>query len=76
LRAVIVSLEETFDLDSTSFEVISAFDAAMSKSGKHLLLARVHDHVRDVLLAGGLTSLVTRCSYSVDDAIRALKDAV
>ncbi|MDE2385539.1 MAG: SulP family inorganic anion transporter [Alphaproteobacteria bacterium] len=69
VRAIIVSLEETFDLDSTSFEVIAAFDAAMSKAGKHLLLARVHDHVRDVLLAGGLTSLISRCSYSVDDAV-------
>lgn len=71
VRAVVVSLEETFDLDSTAFEVLAAFDAAMAKAGKELLLARVHDHVRDVLAAGGLKSLISRCSYSVDDAVRA-----
>jgi MFS superfamily sulfate permease-like transporter len=71
VRAVVVSLEETFDLDSTAFEVVAAFDAAMAKAGKELLLARVHDHVRDVLAAGGLKGLISRCSYSVDDAVRA-----
>jgi len=68
-KAVIVSLEESADLDSTSFEVIAAFDTSMKKAGKKLQLARVHDHVRDVLQAGGLSDLVSRCSYSVDDAV-------
>ena len=72
LKAVIVSLEESADLDSTSYEVIAAFDTAMKKAGKKLQLARVHDQVRDVLLAGRLDSLVGRCSYSVDDAVAAV----
>jgi MFS superfamily sulfate permease-like transporter len=72
LKGVIVSLEESIDLDSTSFEVIAAFDASMTKMGKELRLARVHDAVRDVLAAGGLQTLTARCSYSVDDAVAAL----
>jgi anti-anti-sigma factor len=72
VRAVIVSLEESFDLDSTALEVIASFDAAMAKSGKELVLARVHDHVRDALQAGGLDQLLQRCHYSVDGAVEAL----
>lgn len=73
VRAIIVSLEESFDLDSTALEVIASFDAVVVKSGKVLLLARVHDHVRDVLLAGGLGDLLKRCHYSVDGAVQALE---
>jgi len=72
LKGIIVSLEESIDLDSTSFEVIAAFDAAMTKAGKVLQLARVHDSVRDVLASGGLHTLTARCNYSVDDAVAAL----
>jgi MFS superfamily sulfate permease-like transporter len=72
VRAVIVSLEESYDLDSTALEIITAFDAVMAKSGKVLLLARVHDHVRDALVAGGLGDLLERCHYSVDGAVQAL----
>ncbi|MEO9168895.1 MAG: STAS domain-containing protein, partial [Aestuariivirga sp.] len=72
LKGVIVSLEESIDLDSTSFEVIAAFDASMKKAGKELRLARVHDAVRDVLDSGGLRTLTARCNYSVDDAVAAL----
>ncbi|HEY5362976.1 MAG TPA: STAS domain-containing protein, partial [Aestuariivirga sp.] len=72
LKGIIVSLEESIDLDSTSFEVIAAFDAAMTKTGKDVQLARVHDRVRDVLASGGLHTLTARCNYSVDDAVAAL----
>jgi MFS superfamily sulfate permease-like transporter len=72
VRAVIVSLEESFDLDSTALEVIASFDAVMAKSGKQLLLARVHDHVRDALVSAGLADLQSRCHYSVDGAVLAL----
>ncbi len=72
VRAVIVSLEESYDLDSTALEVIVSFDAAMAKSGKQLLLARVHDHVRDAMQAGGMDGLLKRCHYSVDGAAQAL----
>lgn len=70
INAIIISLEESVDLDSTSFEVLSAFDAEAARTGKLLLLARVHDQVRDVLLAGGKKELVTRCTFSVADAVK------
>ena len=72
LRAVIVSLEESFDLDSTTFEALDSFDRALARAGLRLWLARAHDHVRDVLTAGGAADLMTRVSYSVDDAVSAL----
>lgn len=72
VRAVIVSLEESYDLDSTALEVIASFDAAMAKSGKQLLLARVHDHVRDAFQAGNMVELLKRSHYSVDGAVQAL----
>ncbi len=72
-RAIIVSLEECYDLDSTSLDALLAFDAAMRVAGIRVQLARVHDHVRDVLAAGGASDLLTRCSYSVDDAVEALR---
>lgn len=72
-RAVIVSLEESSDLDSTAFEALAAFDAAMAGLGKVLWLARVHDHVRDVLAAGGADGLLARATYSVDDAVTAVE---
>lgn len=72
IHTVIVSLEESFDLDSTSLEVIASFDGVMAKSGKQLHLARVHDHVRDALRAADLHDLLQRCHYSVDAAVEAL----
>jgi hypothetical protein len=36
-------------------------------------LARVHDRVRDLLLAVEETDLPSRSSYSVDDAVTALR---
>ena len=45
-----------------------AFDALVAAQGMRLQLARVHDHVRDVLAAGTASGLIARSSYSVDDA--------
>ena len=58
---VIVSLEESSDLDSTALEALIEFDQRMCRRGRNLLLARVRDPVRDLLRAG-------RCYYSVADA--------
>lgn len=71
-KSVIISLEETFDLDSSGLDALIAFDAAMIRDGVHVQLARVHDHVRDVLTSGAATGLLARSSYSVDDAVSAL----
>lgn len=73
LRAVVVSLEESFDLDSTALEALMEFDAVMRGAGLHLQIARAHDHVRDLLEAAGARDLRARCSYSVDDAVAAVE---
>ncbi|MDR3372953.1 MAG: SulP family inorganic anion transporter [Ancalomicrobiaceae bacterium] len=73
IEAVILSLEETFDLDSTSLEALMEFDARIAGLGLELRLARVRDHVRDVLIRAGAVDLVDRASYSVDDAVEAAR---
>jgi MFS superfamily sulfate permease-like transporter len=71
-RAVILSVEESFDLDSTALDALGEFDTLLSKSGVRLQLARVHDRVHDLILLAGSADLAARCSYSVDDAVAAL----
>jgi MFS superfamily sulfate permease-like transporter len=75
-RAVVVSLEESVDLDSTALDALLEFDAAMTRRGLSVRLARVHDHVRDLLTAAGADQLVARSSYSVDDAVQASRQDV
>ncbi len=70
-KAVVVSLEESHDLDSTALDALIEFDAEMRKDGVQLRLARAHDQVRDLLDASGARDLAARCDYSVDDAVRA-----
>ncbi|MBN8819494.1 MAG: SulP family inorganic anion transporter [Sphingomonas sp.] len=73
IRAVILSLEESYDLDSTALEALLEFDSAMAQAGLRVQLARLHDLARDLLAAAGGTDLDTRSSYSVDDAVTAVK---
>jgi len=68
-RAIVLSLEETSDLDTSALDALGGFDAAMARAGIRVQLARVHDHVRDVLATDGAAGLLARSSYSVDDAI-------
>jgi MFS superfamily sulfate permease-like transporter len=72
LHIVIVSLEESFDIDSTALDALIEFDGRLVKRGLELHLARVHDHVRDLLVTAGADVLVRRSSYSVDDAVASL----
>ena len=74
LKAIVLSLEETFDLDSTTLDTLVALDRTVTAKGLRLQLARVHDHVRDVLAAAGETGLIARSSYSVDDAVAMLAE--
>lgn len=75
VRAVVISLEESFDLDSTALEVLIEADAAFRARGIRVQLARAHDRVRDLLAASGASDLPARSSYSVDDAVVALARA-
>ena len=73
IKAIIVSLEESFDLDSTAADSLMEFDKQMQARGIWVQIARVRDHIRDLLKAVGAHDLVTRSSYSVDDAVEHLK---
>lgn len=72
LRAAVLSLEESFDLDSTALDVLIEFEARLCQGRMVLHLARVHDRPRDLLAAAGADSIVRRSFYSVDDAVTAL----
>lgn len=74
LRAVVVSLEESFDLDSTALDALIELDQRLARRGTSLRLARVQDHVRDLLAAAAAPGLLARSSYSVDDAVAALDE--
>ena len=70
-QTVVLSLEESNDLDSTAAEVIGEFCAALAVSGRRVILARVHDRVRQVLAAAGQGALAQAATFSVADAVRA-----
>jgi MFS superfamily sulfate permease-like transporter len=72
IRTVVLSLEESFDLDSTALDALLEFDAHMRARSINVRLARVRDHVRDLMHMAGAADLVRRSSYSVDDAIAGL----
>lgn len=65
---LVVSLEESFDLDSTALDALLEFDAMLRASGRTVHYARVHDRVRD-FIALAAPALMDYLSYSVDDAV-------
>lgn len=69
-QPLIVSLEESFDIDSSALDALIEFDARLALGGTTLHLARVRDVIRD-LFAAAETSLASRCHFSVDDAVAA-----
>ena len=70
-QTVVLSLEESNDLDSTAAEVIGEFCATLATSGRRVILARVHDRVRQVLAAAGQGALAHAATFSVADAVAA-----
>lgn len=73
IHTVILSLEESPDLDSTSLEAIRDLATSINAQGKTLLLARLHDAAMNALQRVGIASLPTAAMsyFSVDDAVRA-----
>ena len=69
---VIISLEETFDLDGSTVEALLAFFEDMQKSGTRIMLARLKHPVHLLLdQIARTTPAVPPCSgLSVDDAVR------
>ena len=68
-QTVVLSLEESDDLDSTATEVLDEFCGALAAAGRQVVLARVHDRVRAVLTAAGLGTLAQASTFSVADAV-------
>lgn len=72
VEPVILSLEESFDLDSSSLESLQEFVEWCERQGRHLILARLKDPVQELLrkalAPGAATPMLT--GLSVDDAVR------
>ncbi len=66
---LVLSLEESDDLDSTALEAIVECEKQLHAKGLSLSLARAHDRVRDVLVTAGLGRLAEGASFSVADAV-------
>jgi MFS superfamily sulfate permease-like transporter len=67
---VIISLEESDDLDSTALDALDEFARTIKVAGARLILARTHDKVRDVLNTAGYGDLAAGATFSVADAAR------
>jgi len=67
-HCVVLSLEESNDLDSTAADALGEFTGQLQKAGRHVILARVHDKVREVLDKDGLDNLAAGSTFSVADA--------
>lgn len=74
-RGVVLSLEDSADLDATSVEALCDFAAQLRQLGVPLALARVKDPVRDLLARVGNPALphASYAGWSVDDAVRQLQ---
>ncbi|MBC7490473.1 MAG: SulP family inorganic anion transporter [Glaciimonas sp.] len=71
IHTVILSLEESPDLDSSCIEAIRDFHEFITGRGMLLLFARVKDPVQDILNRASIPSLVPTfiIGLSVDDAV-------
>lgn len=73
VHTVVLSLEETADLDSTAAECLLELDHHLQRQGQRLLLSRVKDPVRELLTRWDPQGLGAqgRMFLSVADAVRA-----
>jgi len=71
-KLVVLSLEESPDLDGTTLEVLREFCEWLERRGVAIRVARLKDRARDALLRARLPQLpVSALDYSsVDDAVR------
>jgi sulfate permease, SulP family len=68
-QVLIISLEQSADLDSTAAECLIEFADDLKKQNKVLLLARVKDPVRQLLLKLANEQFVGKLYWSVEDAV-------
>ena len=71
-KLLVLSLEESPDLDSTALETLGEFCSWLAARGVELRLARLKDAAREALVRAGLAQLHagTLDYSSVDDAVR------
>jgi MFS superfamily sulfate permease-like transporter len=71
VKTLILSLEDSPDLDGTSIESLMELAGFASTQGIELLLARLHDPARAVLARAAIPSLPASAltNWSVDDAV-------
>jgi len=72
-KYVIISLEESDDFDSSALESLVECAESLAKQAIILTLARVHDRVRDLLIKAGQSAVVASASFSVADAVAAIR---
>ncbi len=75
VRFVILSLEESSDLDSTALDVLSEAASRLGAADRTLILARMKDPVHDLLMraSGALATLAGRGTRSVADAVDTIR---
>ncbi|GLS19441.1 sulfate permease [Labrys miyagiensis] len=78
MRAVILSLEDSSDMDSTALDALVEFEGVLRGKGKVLYLARLKDDARAGLVKAGAGDLAgpDRCFWSVWDAYEAACSAL
>jgi hypothetical protein len=71
IRGIVVSLEDSFDLDSSSVEAWQAFFEWIAAERKRVVFARLKQPVHDLLrqAAGALPAHPFLVGLSVDDAV-------
>ena len=74
VQSLVVSLEESVDLDSTALECLRELDEQLRVRGIRLVLARVKEAVRDLLERSDPAGLghADRMFWSVADAVQAM----
>lgn len=74
IRAVVLSLEESVDLDSTAVECLVELAQHLRHAGIVLVLSRAKDAVRELLSCWDLHGVgdASRIYFSVDDAVHSL----
>jgi MFS superfamily sulfate permease-like transporter len=76
VHTVILSLEESPDLDSSSVEALQDFCKVVLDQNKHLMLARLKTRVQQVLVRAEIPGLPIDmlCALSVDDVVRVAQE--
>lgn len=70
-KVIVLSLEETYDLDSSAIDVLEETTARLQARGQELIFGRLKDPVRDLLAnaGGAMATLASHGQRSVAEAV-------